>query len=73
MTLAEAIGLSAGSVIWFISLDGTARRIRVNGAVKRWKREPDRFRVPIKYGMYEYGYFENVDLPRILVEITQPQ
>lgn len=29
--------------------------VRRNGATKVWKRSPDRFSVPIKYGMYEYA------------------
>ena len=36
---------------------------RINGVVKRWKRQPDRIRVPIKHGMRDYAYLENVDLP----------
>ena len=27
-------------------------RWRVSGKVQRWKRDPERFRVPIKYGLY---------------------
>jgi len=29
--------------------------VRRNGATKTWKRSPERFRIPIKYGLYEYG------------------
>ena len=35
---------------------GKCHNYRANGMMKTWKRNPERFRVPLKYGMYEYGY-----------------
>jgi hypothetical protein len=35
-------------------LDG--KRWYVNGAVKTWKTRPDKVRVPLKHGLYAYGY-----------------
>ena len=35
--------------------DGTCQRWRRNGATKTWVRSPERFRIPVKYGMYGYG------------------
>jgi hypothetical protein len=32
---------------------------RVNGKVKTWKRDPNRFQVPIKHSRYVYGYLTN--------------
>jgi hypothetical protein len=61
MTLEEAKMLGYGDSIWVLARDGSARRVKVNGAVKRWKREPDRIEVPFKYGLYEYGTFQNRD------------
>lgn len=29
-----------------------ARRVKVNGAVRTWKRDANRIEVPVKYGMY---------------------
>ena len=34
---------------------------RRNGATKRWKREPDRFSIPVKYGMYDFGHITEND------------
>lgn len=36
---------------------------RANGACKTWKTRPDEFRLPIKYGMYAFGYLthDNAD------------
>lgn len=32
---------------------------RVNGKIKTWKREPERFQLPIKHGLYSYAYLTN--------------
>lgn len=34
--------------------DSVCRKWRRNGMTKRWKRRPDDFRVPVKYGLYTY-------------------
>jgi len=39
--------------------DGTCVRWRVNGAVKTWKTQPERFEIPVKHGMYDFGYVTN--------------
>jgi len=36
--------------------DGTCVRWRVNGKVKTWKTRPNEFKIPVKHGMYDYGY-----------------
>lgn len=36
--------------------DGSLARYRVNGKVKTWKRNPARFQIPVKRGLYENGY-----------------
>ena len=37
----------------------TAVRCRANGACKTWKREPERFQLPIKIGWKGHGYITN--------------
>jgi len=32
---------------------------RVNGKIKLWKRDPERFQLPIRHGLYNYGYLTN--------------
>jgi len=34
----------------------TGQRARVNGKCQTWKREPDKFKLPMKYGLYDYFY-----------------
>ena len=33
--------------------------VRRMGRTKLWKRQPDKFRVPVKYGMYDSFYIDN--------------
>ena len=74
MTWAEGTILYPGQRVWFVATDGTARQVTVNGHPKTWKRTAGRIEVPVKYGMYEYGRFEERDFaggtaPRVLVEV----
>lgn len=71
MTLDEAKQLKIGQVLHHTinrNADGTPQRWRVNGAVKVWKRNPNRVRVPIKHGLYAYDYLTEDDLN--LLEVT---
>ncbi len=34
---------------------------RRNGKTKTWKRSPERFQVPLKFGLYGYGYLTEVN------------
>lgn len=53
----------------FVSNDGTARKCKINGAVRTWKRDLNRVEVPVKYGLYEYGRFTQHDIGRILIPV----
>jgi hypothetical protein len=68
MPLSKVLALTPGSHVSFIATDGKLRTAKVNGCVKRWKRNPERFELPLKYGMYECTRFTNDDLHR-LVEV----
>lgn len=57
MTRAEIEALRPGERVWFIAQDGKARQVTVNGAVRTWKRNPDRLEIPVKYGLYECARF----------------
>ena len=39
-------------------------RWRRNGANKLWKRSPERFRIPIKFGLYDYAYITEDNINR---------
>jgi hypothetical protein len=45
------------------------REMKINGKVRRWKRDPDRVEIPTKYGLYEYFTFTNNDYDRIVVPV----
>ena len=63
ITLEQAKKLDYGDQLDHDTLtnaDGkTPMRFRVAGAVKTWKRDKTRIRVPLKRGLYETGYLVN--------------
>lgn len=62
LTLEKAKALQLGDIVYEKNLynrDGSNMRWRVNGKVQRWKRDPDRIKIPVKYGLNTYGYIEN--------------
>ena len=48
--------------------DGSCQRWRRNGQTKRWKRTPERFKIPVKFGLYAYNYLTETDAPYFHVE-----
>lgn len=50
------------SHVWFLSIQGQARRAKVNGKVRTWKRDTRRVELPVKYGLYEYATFDAADI-----------
>jgi len=38
---------------------GYVRTWRRNGRTQLWKTRPDAFRIPVKFGLYRYGYITN--------------
>lgn len=45
-------------------------RWRANGKCKTWKRDPARFQLPIKHGLYSYGYITNENAHLFIVDET---
>lgn len=39
--------------------DSVCRQWRRNGQTQTWKRTPERFRVPVKFGLYRYNAITN--------------
>jgi hypothetical protein len=60
---------NANPHIWFLCNQGKARQLKINGSIKRWKRDKNRIEIPVKYGMYEYGTFTTADIERILIPV----
>lgn len=64
ISLEKAKELNYGDIVYhntYKNADGSPMRFKVNGQVKRWKRDPDRIRVPLKRGLWETGYLTNND------------
>ncbi len=62
ITLKQAKNLKHGDILLSVlrtNANGTPQQWRVNGKVKRWKRDPGRIKVPVKHGLYDYDYLTN--------------
>lgn len=62
LTLKRAKALQLGDIVYEkgqYNRDGSNRRWKVTGKVQRWKKDPDRIKIPVKYGLYVHGYIEN--------------
>lgn len=57
LSIEEAKSLTYGSHVYFIANDHKARQIKINGRPQTWKTRPNDVRIPVKYGLYETGYF----------------
>ena len=65
ITVDQARSLRHGVTLHHMMLknaDGTPLRARVNGKVKLWKREPERFEIPLKHGLRDCGYMREDDV-----------
>lgn len=68
--IAEMIAVcDSNSHIWALTNDGKARRVKVNGKVRTWKRDSNRIEIPIEYGLYEYATFTASDIHRVLISV----
>ena len=59
ITVKQAKKLKFGNIIYEkgqYNADGTARRYKVNGKVQLWKTRPNDFKIPVKRGLYGFGY-----------------
>ena len=59
ITKEMAMAAHGGVVFYHVSAknaDGTPARARVNGVCQTWVRSPNRFKLPMKHGLYECFY-----------------
>lgn len=63
--LTGQVKLAYGTISRIFVADGGTKQLdkpinwRANGKCKTWKRSPERFQLPIKHGLYSYGYITN--------------
>lgn len=60
ITIEQAKQLDYGDIIYSNRFLNASKehpiRWRVNGQVKRWKRDPERIQIPVKHGLYDHAY-----------------
>lgn len=64
MNIEIAKTLTKGAILHHVTMkngDGSPKRCRVNGKVKLWKREPERFELPVKQGLNNFGYVTDLN------------
>jgi hypothetical protein len=50
---------------------GNAQTLRRNGMTKRWKRDPERFRIPVKHGFRGTGAIDSTDLDSLGIIVAE--
>jgi hypothetical protein len=56
MTLTRFREVQSTSINPPLNTHSKKRKWRVNGKCKTWKTRPLEFKLPVKYGLYNYGY-----------------
>ena len=62
ITKDEAMALTYRQTLYsskFSNADGSPARCRVNGRIKTWKRDPERWRLPVKHGLRFCFYLDH--------------
>ena len=62
MTIQQAKNLKIGDYVYQDWNEKKVIKWKINGQVKTWKRDSNRIRVPLKYGLYTYGYLTEKNL-----------
>jgi hypothetical protein len=70
ISLQEAKELKYGQILHSVlnvNADNSPQRWKVSGKVKTWKTQPNRVKVPIKFGLYTHGYITEHDLHKYYI------
>jgi hypothetical protein len=74
LTLEQAKALRTGDTVYCLyscNRKGEPHKVRVNGAVRTWKRDANRVQVPWKHGLYgPHGYITEADLDNYTLEYS---
>jgi len=71
LTLEKAKQLQYGDMVYMkecYDSKGNNRKWKVNGKVKTWKKDLNRIKVPVKYGLYNYDYITEDNIKDLLIE-----
>lgn len=62
--------LDAGKL--YVRIANSWWRLRRNGKTQTWKREPSRYRIPVKAGLKTYGALDEHDDYELRISDTKP-
>lgn len=77
ITKEDAVNAKSGDIFYHTSFLDSRKmplKCRVTGKCKTWKTKPDKFKLPVKHGMRQSFYIENVnagDWRKEEYEVTQ--
>lgn len=72
VTMTKEIALTQPRTIYLYNqynADKTPMRCRSNGKCRTWKTRPNDFRLPVKRGIYEYGYIDQSNMNKFYIEV----
>jgi len=68
ITLEQAKGLKHGQILHHVdhtNKDGSPQRWKVNGKPKVWKTMPEKVKIPLKHGLYNFDYLTEDYLDKV--------
>jgi hypothetical protein len=74
MTIHDAVHAQVGDIMLHTkhtNADGSPVRFKVTGKVKLWKRTPEKFRLPVKHGIYVHGYIDETNCSEFKPQIVK--
>ena len=48
--------------------NGTHQKWKVNGKIKLWLTDKNRFQIPVKHGLYSYGYIDQHNFKEFMID-----
>ena len=71
ITIDQAKSLKVGDLVYHSikrNADGSKQRWKVNGKPKTWVRSRDRVKVPVKHGLYDHDYIDELSVHLVDIE-----
>jgi hypothetical protein len=71
LTLEQAKSLRIGTILYHRvekNSDGSPQRWKVNGGAKTWIHDSTRVKIPVRHGLYNYGYVTEFELDSVSLE-----
>lgn len=71
ITMTKEIALTHKGTIYLYNLfnaDKTNMRCKPSGKCQTWKKDTNRFKLPVKHGLYDHGYITEDNMTQFYIE-----